>query len=93
MVNGDEKKMNYDTEYYRKANDIAMTLSVGYKHIWLDRIPKIKSMMIKRITVKLIAKHYNCSVGSLTEAMRYHGISAIRVRHDHKMSQIKLNVK
>jgi hypothetical protein len=85
--------MNYDTKYYRKANDISMTLPVGYKHIWENRIPKIKSMMIKRITVKDIAKHFKCSVGSLTEAMRYHGVSAIRVRHDHKMSQLKLNVK
>ena len=82
--------MKYDTEYYRKANDISMTLPVCYKHIWESRIPKIKAMMIKRITVKDIAKHFKCSVGSLTEAIRYHGVSAIRVRHDHKMIQLAM---
>ena len=83
--------MKYDTNYYRLKHNIDPSLALNYRNVWTERMPDIKRMLIT-MSIKQIAKHYGVSVSNVSQAMLVRDIQARRVRYDHKMSPLVINL-
>lgn len=79
--------MNRNTKRWRNEKGIPEDLPVGYCKVWADRLPEIKEMMLNRVTMKNIAKHFNSNIGAFTSAMKYYEISPVRLRHYHSIEK------
>jgi hypothetical protein len=76
--------MKRHTMLQRNKRGISLDLPVKYRYVWAARMDEVK-LLVLTMSLKKVAKHFNCKMSALSNAMSFHGVSANVERHKNKL--------